>query len=687
MTAVLTPSAFIGNAPGALPRRPGIQTPRVGDARAPAFTGVTGMMEFPPFRLDLVNQCLWRCGEAGHAERIHLTPKAFAVLQHLVKHAGRLVTQDELLDAVWPKCCVQPEVLKSQILDLRRVIGDDPKNPRFIETLARRGYQFIAAVHELRHRLTLIPDTDERKLVGRRAALIRLREILQTATDGRRQLVFVSGATGIGKTALVDAFQHHVMTAAPAVRIARGQCVEGYAGTEAFYPMLEALGQLCRGPAGPSLVQILTTRAPTWLVQFPELLSREHRETLRGELLGTTRERMLREIGEFLEAIATETPLLLLFEDLHRADHSTVDLLSMIARRRYPAKLMLVGTYHPADIGAADRPLRALTCELLLHRLCQEIALAPLRETEVAEYLSAVPGASGEIRELAGLIYRYTEGNPLFMVTVLEHLRDRQLISSQGGDWTLRVPLRDIELRAPESLRQMVEVQIGRLSEEERRMLEAASVAGPTFSTVVGAGAANMEPERFEETCEELARADQVVRSVDPTRFPDGTVSARYEFVHSVYHEVLYTHQLACRRTKLHRRAAMIIETLYAQAPEDAAPELAHHCECAGDWLAAIKYLQLAADTFARRFGPRQAAEILEHALDLVSKLPAVQRAELEAGILERSAAICNASLDSRAIDPPGATAGMTQPSVRRGAGCVRFNLHPHEAHREGTTK
>ena len=108
-------------------------------------------------------------------------------------------------------------------------------------------------------------------------------------------------------------------------------------------------------------------------------------------------------------------------------------------------------------------------------------------------------------------------------------------------------------------------------------------------------------------------------------------------------------------------------------------------------WLASNVLFGLAviplAIFLARRFGPRQAAEILEHALDLVSKLPAVQRAELEVAILERSAAICNASLDSRAIDPPGATAGMIQPSVRRGAGCVRFNLHPHEAHREGTTK
>ncbi|MGD1098459.1 MAG: winged helix-turn-helix domain-containing protein [Bryobacteraceae bacterium] len=101
------------------------------------------MKEFPPFRLDVVNQCLWREGE-----RIALTPKAFSVLQYLVQHAGQLVTQNELLDALWSESFVQPEVLKSHILDVRAALGDDAKHPSFIETMPRRGYRFIAKVQE-----------------------------------------------------------------------------------------------------------------------------------------------------------------------------------------------------------------------------------------------------------------------------------------------------------------------------------------------------------------------------------------------------------------------------------------------------------------------------------------------------------------------------------------------------------
>src|ERR1700757_2586977 len=101
------------------------------------------MKAFGPFRLDPVNQCLWR-GET----RITLTPKVFAVLRHLVDHPGRLVTQEELLEAIWPETYVQPEILRKYILELRKALGDDPKTPRFIETLPKRGYRFLAALQE-----------------------------------------------------------------------------------------------------------------------------------------------------------------------------------------------------------------------------------------------------------------------------------------------------------------------------------------------------------------------------------------------------------------------------------------------------------------------------------------------------------------------------------------------------------
>jgi DNA-binding response OmpR family regulator len=329
--------------------------------------------EFPPFRLDTINQCLWRRGEAGEEERVLLTPKAFAVLSYLVEHAGRLVTQDELLEAVWPDTFVQPEVLKYQIADIRSKLGDCPKNPVFIETLARRGYQFIAAVHD-----GAAAKPEPGALAGSDRVLGELWDCLRRAISGERQIVFI--ATEPGKAAMADEFQHQAAANAPGLRAARGQCVEGYGSKEAYYPMLDALGQLCRRSGGNSVVRTLAEQAPTWLVQFPALVKPEHRDTLQQEILGATRQRMLREICDALNTIAAGSPLLLVLEDLQWADPFTVDLISAVARSRTPAKLMLVGTYRQADVASSEHPLKALKPDLLIHRLCREITLAALEE-------------------------------------------------------------------------------------------------------------------------------------------------------------------------------------------------------------------------------------------------------------------------------------------------------------------
>jgi DNA-binding winged helix-turn-helix (wHTH) protein len=220
------------------------------------------MKEFPPFRLDETNQCLWRSRSTAEDERVPLTPKAFDVLQFLVERAGRLVTQRELLDALWRDTFVQPEVLKSHIAEVRRTLGDRPKHPLFIETLPRRGYRFIAAVNAETLEERQSANLPHGRLVGRESALRELRECLHRTLRDQRQIVFITGEPGIGKTALVDYFWQQAAADVPGIRIACGQCIEGYGGKEAYYPMLEALGQLGRAPGGDSIVQVLPSRRP-----------------------------------------------------------------------------------------------------------------------------------------------------------------------------------------------------------------------------------------------------------------------------------------------------------------------------------------------------------------------------------------------------------------------------------------
>src|SRR5258706_11448612 len=142
------------------------------------------MKAFGPFRLDPLNQCLWR-----NDARISLTPKVFTVLRYLVDHPRRLVTQDELLEAIWPETFVQPEVLRTYILELRKALGDRPKEPFYIETLPKRGYQFIAPVNDG-------ADTGVQPLAGPVGRARELRELdgyLRKALQGHRQEVFATG--------------------------------------------------------------------------------------------------------------------------------------------------------------------------------------------------------------------------------------------------------------------------------------------------------------------------------------------------------------------------------------------------------------------------------------------------------------------------------------------------------------
>jgi DNA-binding winged helix-turn-helix (wHTH) protein/tetratricopeptide (TPR) repeat protein len=596
-----------------------------------------GSREFPPFRLDPVNQCLWRRWDSGDEERILVTPKAFAVLSYLVDHAGRLVTQEDLLAAVWPNTFVQPEVLKRHIFLLRDVLGDEAKSPHFIETLPRRGYQFIAGVRDTAAAKPAADTSMRSKLVGRDRALGELRAYLERASGGQRQTVFVTGEPGIGKTTLVDEFQRRAGTGAP-LSIARGQCVEGFGGKEAYYPMLEALGNLCRDSAGNTVIQILAAQAPTWLVQFPSLVKREQRETLQREILGATRERMLREIADALETIASEVPLLLLLEDLHWVDHSTVDLISALSRGRGPAKLLFVGTYRPVDIALSEHPLKLVKRDLLAHQLCYEIALQPLAETEIAAYLSGVSREANPPKGFAALLHQHSEGNPLFMVAALDHMIQRGLISHRDGSWKLNVPLEAIELEAPENLRAMIETQIERLSGEEQRALEVASVTGVTFTAKVNATAAMLDEEKFEDLCEELSRRQHMVRSAGSHTFPDGSVSRRYEFAHALYREVFYIRQARGRRARLHLRIGERLEKLYSTHENEVAAELAEHFEEASDWLRAVRYLHTAADSARRRYAHEEAIAILKHAAGLSNRLPESERTTNEMEVLEQLA-------------------------------------------------
>ena len=119
---------------------------------------------------------------------------------------------------------------------------------------------------------------------------------------GQRQVLFITGEAGIGKTALVEACVAG-LEAQEVGWVGWGQCVEAYGPGTGYLPMLEALGRLCRGPVGPTVLAQLQQWAPTWLAQLSGVLPAAEQARLQRRTLGTTRERMLRELAEVLEAL------------------------------------------------------------------------------------------------------------------------------------------------------------------------------------------------------------------------------------------------------------------------------------------------------------------------------------------------------------------------------------------------
>ena len=268
--------------------------------------GSTRMKQFESFALDTSNECLWHEGV-----QIALASKPFSVLRYLVDNPGRLITHDELLDALWPETYVQPQILRTYVLELRKLLNDDAREPRFIQTVPKRGYSFVATVKE-RSAPALSADevasigTAAAKLVGRDEEILDLQTIALQAAAGQRRVVFITGEAGIGKTSLANALRHAHYGPAWLEDIAW----RGSARREPYYAVLEALSHCFTSDHG-------------------------EKPAAGTARLRTSQDRPS-ELCEALEELAQEKLFILVIEDIQWAHQSTLELVSALARRSTP---------------------------------------------------------------------------------------------------------------------------------------------------------------------------------------------------------------------------------------------------------------------------------------------------------------------------------------------------------------
>ncbi len=550
-----------------------------------------------------------------------LRPKTFAVLQYLAAHPGDLISKQALLDAVWGDVAVSEDVVRLSIGELRVALGDDRAAARFIETVPRRGYRFTAITETAGPPLDG-PPAATGVVVGRVRERAALADAFRLAAAGRRQLMFVSGEAGIGKTTLVDTAVGELLRASgPRPRVGRGHCVEQYGGGEPYLPILEAIAGLSRGADGPAVQESLERHAPDWLLRVLGLLPPGRSAAAAG-----TQEHTLHRLAASLDALATETPLVLVLEDVQWSDYATLDLLSVLVQRREPARLQLICTLRPADAIVRAHPVSRMKRELRRKDLCREILLGGLSPSDVASYLAARFAQPDFPDALLRLFVERSEGNPFFMVALVDHLLADGLLVQRDGRWEVQGDLEALRTAIPEGSRAVIEPQLERLGDEERHLLEAASVVGLEFPAhALAAVAGDGDPadvERVEAVCEALVRRQEILRAAGESAWPDGTAGARYAFRHALYRQVVYQRLSSSTRRRLHQGIGERMEAAFGERISEIASELAAHFERSGDVERAVRHHCEAAARAGARFAYQETRLHLEAALGLIHEQP-----------------------------------------------------------------
>ncbi|WP_262963961.1 winged helix-turn-helix domain-containing protein [Methylobacter psychrophilus] len=334
---------------------------------------------FGQFRLDTFTQLL--CNEESS---VKLAPKVYRLLLYFLLHKGRLIPHEELFDAVWEGRIVDDSALRLAVNSLRNALQDASKSPNYIATVSKRGYRFMAEVSVKDHYLFAKTNLTNSLCYRPKAELFPawfectneltcLQEAFQQASTGQRQLVFLTGEQGIGKTALLDIFLANVNSSR--LSVLRARCVQMKGVTEPFLPLLEALERRCREPYGNLLIEQLSNLAPTWLYQMLTVLNPDERAMLQTKISPGNSGCILREGAHFFETLSGRSTLILVLDNSHWSDEFTLDLLNFLMFRCSAAKLLIIVSYRSSDNGSGMQRIAEMRAELFSRGLCQELSM------------------------------------------------------------------------------------------------------------------------------------------------------------------------------------------------------------------------------------------------------------------------------------------------------------------------
>jgi DNA-binding winged helix-turn-helix (wHTH) protein len=517
---------------------------------------------FDDFELDVERFELRKSGKLVKADSLVLR-----LLHALVLHAGRLVTKDEIVEHVWQGRAVADNVITVSMARLRKVLGHSRGERELVTTVYGRGYRFVRDVTTRAGvpRASTPPPTVHEvapPLVGRERVLARLHEALAEARAGRGRMCALLGEPGIGKTRLVEELERSLL--GQDVRVAWGYCPQG-GGTAPLFPVQRLLREVAGAAENTSSV----------LEQgFDEVLRR------------------------FARA-AEQAPLLLVLDDLQRADGASLELLQHFVVELARMRILIVATLqHPAGAEALPPALGYV----LGHRNCERIQLDRLPPEAVASYVGAL--LEDPDGRLGRAVFAKSEGNPFFMTELARQLRDAE----QPDPDALKVPDTALEL-----LRQ----RVARLDADTRDLLCIAAVIGRSFELPLLAAITEREPFALMAALDPALAAEIIVADpASPTAFAFG---------HELLRSVLYDGLGAAEQRRSHLRVARSLEQRAAAGETVSAAELAFHCHAAlpeGDLRKTVEHCRRAAAAASAIYANPDVVPHLRHALQALDLIP-----------------------------------------------------------------
>jgi DNA-binding CsgD family transcriptional regulator/tetratricopeptide (TPR) repeat protein len=455
--------------------------------------------------------------------------------------------------------------------------------------------------------------------VGRLDERQRLEVIWKAVTSGGRATVMVKGEPGIGKTRLVNEFACAAYEQGAVVLF--GGCTQET--LTPYQPFVEALdhwaasssaGELARRCPKPGpLLRLLPRMTESWPSAAPRPVQPE---TERWQLFET--------IASLLQALGEDWPVVLVLDDLHWADRSSVLLLAHLARRAPQPGLLLIGTYRDTELSPDHALAEALT-DLRRHQLVEQLALDGLDQAATGQLLEGLAGQATP-DALGRAVHVRTEGNPFFVEEIWRHLTDTGALAGAGTDAATAAAL-----STPQGVRDVVVARVRRLSEEARLTLSHAAVLGQEFDFDVLVHMTGMDRGLLVAALEEGLQA-QVLRAVSHP------VASGFRFTHALVRGAVYDGLSHPRRQDMHRRAAEAIESLSGTTPT--AAQLANHWLAAGDPPRAFTAAVQAAAQAEALFAPTEALTHFDRALELWDQVrDAPSRVHMDhAELLQRTA-------------------------------------------------